>query len=277
VSTARSNENGFVLVKIGHLPFAFPIGVVREIVQMPKITSIPQCNSYVRGVIRLRESVIPVVDMRVRMGMTSCVQESESYTAMLDEREEDHRVWLKELELSVKENRAFNLAHDPRQCAFGKWYYAYDPHSSTNRCLALDQTLIKFENPHSRIHAIAEKVLKMEKAGDFEGASRLIEKTRETDLNKMIALFDEARKVIKENSRELAVVIELEKKLALAVDVVESIEQLDENEDERTSIAAAGLDDRLVEKVCIRKKDSSLLYVLNVGELFNSEALHQLV
>ena len=149
MSRARSNENGFVLVKIGHLPFAFPIGVVREIVQMPKVTVLPQTNRYVRGVIQLREDVIPVIDMRVRLGMTSCVQESESYAAMLDQREEDHRQWLNELELSVKEKRAFKLARDPRECAFGKWYYAYDPFTSTNRCLALDQTLIKFENLHS--------------------------------------------------------------------------------------------------------------------------------
>ncbi len=278
MSSARSVENLFVLATIGHQPFAFPIHAVREMVQMPKVTAIPQSNATVRGVINLRGSVIPVIDMRVRLGMVSCIQESAQYIAMMNAREEDHRYWLQDLELSVKDRRSFTLATDPHLCAFGKWYYSYDSTASTNRCMALDQILVQFENPHNRIHAIADEVLELEKAGDFGSALEIIEETRTTDLARMISLFEEARSAIKERSRELAMVIELEgKKLALVVDAVETVERLNNDGGERKGIEAAGLEDPIIEKICRRAKDSSLVITLNVGELFRAEAVRVLL
>ena len=42
---------------------------VREIIQMMKITAVPRTPDYVQGVINLRGKVIPVVDLRCKMGL----------------------------------------------------------------------------------------------------------------------------------------------------------------------------------------------------------------
>lgn len=47
--------------------FAIPISDVVQIVQMQPITEIPEFPVYAKGIINLRESIIPVIDVRLRL------------------------------------------------------------------------------------------------------------------------------------------------------------------------------------------------------------------
>jgi purine-binding chemotaxis protein CheW len=49
--------------------FAAPVGKVLEILEVSRITKVPQCPLYMRGVINLRGSVLPVIDTRIKFGM----------------------------------------------------------------------------------------------------------------------------------------------------------------------------------------------------------------
>jgi purine-binding chemotaxis protein CheW len=57
--------------RIGRETFGLPISMVREIVRVPEITSVPNAPDYIEGVINLRGRIIPVVDLRKRFGDTS--------------------------------------------------------------------------------------------------------------------------------------------------------------------------------------------------------------
>lgn len=50
--------------------FAVDVGRVREILEISNITKVPQTPEFMRGVINLRGSVVPVIDMRLKFGMT---------------------------------------------------------------------------------------------------------------------------------------------------------------------------------------------------------------
>jgi purine-binding chemotaxis protein CheW len=54
--------------RIGRETFGLPISLVREIVRVPEITSVPNAPDYIEGVINLRGRIIPVVDLRKRFG-----------------------------------------------------------------------------------------------------------------------------------------------------------------------------------------------------------------
>jgi purine-binding chemotaxis protein CheW len=49
--------------------FALEIEKVREVLDFTSITKVPQTPDYMRGVINLRGSVVPVVDLRLKFGM----------------------------------------------------------------------------------------------------------------------------------------------------------------------------------------------------------------
>jgi purine-binding chemotaxis protein CheW len=57
--------------RIGRETFGLPISMVREIVRVPDITSVPNAPDYIEGVINLRGRIIPVVDLRKRFGEKS--------------------------------------------------------------------------------------------------------------------------------------------------------------------------------------------------------------
>lgn len=50
--------------------FAVDVARVREILEYSTVTRVPKTQQYMRGVINLRGSVVPVVDMRVLFGMS---------------------------------------------------------------------------------------------------------------------------------------------------------------------------------------------------------------
>ncbi|MCP4041146.1 MAG: chemotaxis protein CheW, partial [Gammaproteobacteria bacterium] len=49
--------------------FATEIAQVREVLEFCRITKVPRTPDYMRGVINLRGSVVPVVDLRLQFGM----------------------------------------------------------------------------------------------------------------------------------------------------------------------------------------------------------------
>ena len=56
--------------RIGEETFGVRIGSVREIVRVPEITSVPNAQETIEGVINLRGKIIPVMDLRKRFGQT---------------------------------------------------------------------------------------------------------------------------------------------------------------------------------------------------------------
>jgi purine-binding chemotaxis protein CheW len=54
--------------RIGQETFGLPISIVREIVRVPEITSVPNAPDYIEGVINLRGRIVPIVDLRKRFG-----------------------------------------------------------------------------------------------------------------------------------------------------------------------------------------------------------------
>ena len=66
-----------VSFKVGSEQFAVDILRVQEINRMMDLTQVPQCPEGVRGVINLRGRIVPVLDLRTRLGIDAS-EESES-------------------------------------------------------------------------------------------------------------------------------------------------------------------------------------------------------
>src|SRR6056297_1384779 len=62
-------ENKYLMCKIGGEVYGIDIQHVTDIIELQKITEVPDMPKYVKGVINLRGQVIPVIDLRLRFGM----------------------------------------------------------------------------------------------------------------------------------------------------------------------------------------------------------------
>lgn len=59
----------YIVVKYGDELFGIDIKYVDNIVRMQRITRVPKVQSYIKGVINLRGEVIPVISLRIKMGL----------------------------------------------------------------------------------------------------------------------------------------------------------------------------------------------------------------
>ena len=60
----------FLTFRLDEEVFALDITKVREVLDFTTVTKVPRTPEFMRGVINLRGSVVPVVDLRVKFGMT---------------------------------------------------------------------------------------------------------------------------------------------------------------------------------------------------------------
>src|SRR6266542_952848 len=92
-----TSQEPCVLVKLRDQLFAFTSDAVAEMVCLSAVSPVPQVPRYIRGVINLRGQVLPVVDLRMRLGMPSAADDLEALLTIFEAREEDHRKWINEL------------------------------------------------------------------------------------------------------------------------------------------------------------------------------------
>lgn len=71
--TAESNEpeaqRQIVAFRAGEEVFGLEIGNVREVIEYREVTPVPRAPEFVAGIISLRGAILPVVDLRKRIGM----------------------------------------------------------------------------------------------------------------------------------------------------------------------------------------------------------------
>ncbi|MBF0279438.1 MAG: chemotaxis protein CheW [SAR324 cluster bacterium] len=60
----------FLTFKLGDEIFALEISTVREVLEFTTVTRVPQTPKDMQGVINLRGHVVPVIDMRLKFGMS---------------------------------------------------------------------------------------------------------------------------------------------------------------------------------------------------------------
>jgi purine-binding chemotaxis protein CheW len=60
----------YLTFKLADEIFAVDVAKVREILDFTSVTKVPQTPEFMRGVINLRGSVVPVMDMRLKFGMS---------------------------------------------------------------------------------------------------------------------------------------------------------------------------------------------------------------
>ena len=62
-------QKQFLSFELNSQLYGVPIGLVREINQISETTPVPKTPDYIVGVMNLRGKVIPVIDMRLKLGM----------------------------------------------------------------------------------------------------------------------------------------------------------------------------------------------------------------
>ena len=68
VALGEEGQSQYLTFLLGGEMFAIPILNIKEIIEYGSLTTVPMMPEFIRGVINLRGSVVPVVDLAVRFG-----------------------------------------------------------------------------------------------------------------------------------------------------------------------------------------------------------------
>lgn len=192
-----------------------------------KIQKVPVDKSGLLGIAMYQNLPTPVFGLSQCLKMRPRSEEREELVGILTECEKDHVDWLSALETSIKTGVPFVKATDPHQCAFGKWYDAFRTSDEM-----LQEILAKFDEPHCRIHGLAEQLITLSDNGKQHEALEIIAHERKTTLGQLKRLFHLARMQIKDNIRPVIIYITENGQtptLGLLVDQVNDVVTYDES------------------------------------------------
>lgn len=72
----------YIKIKMGEEIFGIDIKYIDNIVRMQRITRVPKVPAYIKGVINLRGEVVPVYNLRLKMGMQE-VEETKKFRIII--------------------------------------------------------------------------------------------------------------------------------------------------------------------------------------------------
>jgi len=76
----------YLTFKLDGDEFAVDVLKTREIVDRRAVTKVPQCPAFMLGVINLRGSVVPVIDLRLKFGMAKAAASQSTSIVVMDVR-----------------------------------------------------------------------------------------------------------------------------------------------------------------------------------------------
>ena len=82
IAKIENQTTQYIVVNLGIEQYGIDIKYVDNIVRMQKITRVPKAPRFFRGVINLRGEVIPVFNLRLKMGMEE-VEETKKFRIII--------------------------------------------------------------------------------------------------------------------------------------------------------------------------------------------------
>ena len=179
------------------------------------------------GISEYQGTPVAVVDLAKANNIESTNEQKQQLVKMLKERQQDHIDWLNALENALNTNTEFTIGKDPHSCEFGQWYDSFI-------CLDEDlQVILKeFDEPHKKLHSLADQLIDMNSKGETERCLEILQEERETTLTHLVSLFEHASNHIISSIRTVFIYLTIDGTtpcVALCVDEISDVETVAEN------------------------------------------------
>lgn len=137
------------------------------------------------GYLDFRNTLVPVFECATSLGHS---RERDELMQLVDDiagYQKSHTDWVAALERSILTGEPFTENRNPRMCEFGRWYYNFETKDESLRSL-----LDKIEEPHTRIHALADELLALVAADKTSEAVAKLGLEKQTSLRILLRTLD---------------------------------------------------------------------------------------
>lgn len=168
------------------------------ILQPTEIKEMPNKPPHMRGVMKIQEGTLPIVDLRTLLGMPTMEETVDRFSTM----RQMHVDWVNALQDSVENHVPFEKAVNPHKCMFGKWYDSFHTDNVSMRFV-----LGKIGAPHEYIHVHGGEAKALMEKGDWDGARQKYEEARAVCTKEVLPLLDQLIATYKEVNRGIVITV----------------------------------------------------------------------
>lgn len=102
--------HAYLTFLLGEEKFAVPVDCVQEVVELEQVTKVPHAPEYMLGIINLRGKVLPLLDTRLKLGLSKTVPTRKSRVLVINMDWEDKHFQLGALVDAAREVVEFSEA-----------------------------------------------------------------------------------------------------------------------------------------------------------------------
>ena len=191
------------------------------------------------GIVKHRGVPVRVFDFAGFLGFRPCAERKQELIDTLFAREQDHVEWLTALECAIKTGEPFTKTRDPHRCAFGQWYDGFK-----TRDEELMEILGQFDEPHKRIHSLADRLLELRDRGGQDEALQILTVEQKTTLMQLRHLFERARSQVHDGIKSVLLFVTTDGKEArIALRLSEISDMVSFNREQLTPTGSLGVAD----------------------------------
>lgn len=258
-------EEQLVSFKVAGDEYAFDIDKVREIINLAEVTAVPNVPDYVKGLLTIRNHLLPIIDLRELLGLPNMVAERH---AILDRAVAEHREWGENLQHVLEAGSHFTGDLNPRETPFGVWLEGYNTASAE-----IENMIKRLKKRRGDLYASAARVLEMRQAASREEVLTFF---KETTLPLMEIVFDTLAKFkrvmdqhILEDQRAL-VVESGAMSIGYLVDWVDEVLRIPRSVIDTTPVMASS-DRKEIKAVAKMNKGERLIMIMDESALVSHE------
>ena len=87
-------SNSYLTIKLGQEEFGVHVNQVLNILEMTSITEVPKSPSYMKGVINLRGTALPIIDLRMKFGMPEEAYTDKTCIVVMDLQQNEETIYI---------------------------------------------------------------------------------------------------------------------------------------------------------------------------------------
>ena len=217
----------WVIFEIRKQTYAISTRLVTGIMQIPPVIYVAEAPDLFLGACNVRGDVIPVLNTRKLLGFGSADKEAEETIKLLEEKKDEHTMWITVLRRSVEGGRRFTLPLEPASCSFGKWYYGF-----IRKGTSIADELKKLEAPHSEMHAYAKKIEGLRGPdGSYDESAEELLRQAEKCSQKVVSVIDGIMHSIRETLTPMIISLSFPSTrdtcMAFTVDSVKAVDEVE--------------------------------------------------
>lgn len=270
VDGTDTQKRQFVSFRVHSRRYGIPIEAVAEMTQIHEFHPISGTPAWILGMMQLRNSVIPILDLRIRLGLSRLEDELARIECDLLRQQQDHVDWIRSLEQGCTTGSSLEAGSEPIRCSLQTALETMGEGDEERRA-----TLERLREPDAKLHAAVASCRTAHARGDAEATRRALRRIRNGELADLRDAIDRVVREIRSRGRQMIIVLRgHDESLGIAVDHIDSVTGVEVDQivpRPLHGLEAADADADVLVSCVVRRHDrSALVQILDVERVFRT-------